>query len=141
MTRDDRDAEIADHVAYLDALCDAVLAQVDGPPPRIHVVGFSQGVATAARWLAHGHTRADHLVVWSGRLPADLFPMSDDHPLRRLRIDVVTGDADELATPEVRAEQQELLARNALAVHVHRHAGGHRMDADTLTALADAVRG
>ena len=139
MTREDREAEVADQVAYLDALCDGLLAQGDGPAPRLHVLGFSQGVATATRWLAHGRTRATRLVLWSGRIPADLFPMAADHPVRRLHIDIVTGDDDALATPDVLAEQEELRTRNGLQVTAHRHAGGHQLDADTLRSIVEAA--
>ena len=140
MTREDREAEIADHVAYLDAVCDAVLHGVS-PRPAIHVLGFSQGVATATRWIARGRTRAVHLVAWAGRIPDDIFPLEADSPLRHLAIDVVTGDADELATPVVREEQRTLLERNALAAAMHRHPDGHRLHAGTLLAVAAAQAG
>lgn len=136
MTREDRVAEIADQVEYIDAVCDTVLAPLQPASRRVHVLGFSQGVATATRWLAHGRTRASHVVLWSGRIPADLFPMSEDNPLRRLRIDVVTGAEDALATAEVLEEQRDLVERNGLAVTRHRHAGGHQLDAATLLAIA-----
>lgn len=136
MTREDREAEIADHVSYLDLLCDSILAQCGAARPRIHVLGFSQGVATATRWLAHGRTRADHLVLWAGRIPADLFPMPADHPIRRLDIDVVTGDDDPFATREVLDEQRDLLEGNALTVRSHRHPDGHRLHAATLISIA-----
>lgn len=136
MTREDREAEIADHVSYLDVLCDSILAQCGTARPRVHVLGFSQGVATATRWLTHGRTRADHLVLWAGRIPADLFPMAADHPIRRLEIDVVTGEDDPFATQEVLHEQRELLEGNSLAVRSHRHPDGHRLHAATLLAIA-----
>src|SRR5206468_1825615 len=45
MTREDRDAEIADYVEYLDALAAQVLGAVrrGERPPRVIVLGFSQG--------------------------------------------------------------------------------------------------
>lgn len=136
MTREDREAEIADQVEYLDAVCDAVLASHGGGSPSVHVIGFSQGVATTTRWLAHGRTRAARAILWSGRIPADLFPLPDDNPLRAMRIDIVSGAADPLATAEVLEEQRDLVARNRLAVTAHQHAGGHRIDGPTLVAIA-----
>lgn len=136
MTREDREAEIADHVGYLDALVGEVLARVDGPPPRVHVIGFSQGVATVTRWLAHGRIRADRLILWAGRIPPDLLPIGPAHPLRRLEIDIVSGTADEFATPEVLREQRELVEAAGLRPRWHRFAGGHHLHAETLRALA-----
>src|SRR6266550_3439645 len=51
MTREDRLNEIADYVKYLDA----VYADVFGGKPtaaRVRALGFSQGAATASRWVA-----------------------------------------------------------------------------------------
>ena len=62
MTREDRDHEIADHVAYLDALHDLVRPALPAAV-RLRVLGFSQGVATVARWLALGRARADQLIL------------------------------------------------------------------------------
>lgn len=141
MTREDRESEIADHVAYLDALHDRILSSLGGPPSSVHLLGFSQGVATITRWLSLGRVRADHLVLWAGRVPQDILPLGDDHPLRRARIDVVTGDEDEFATPAVLEEQRGLFAAAGLEPRMHRHPGGHRLDAATLRAIAEAVRG
>lgn len=139
MTREDRDAEIADQVEYLDAVCDAVLSRLGDVTPAVHVLGFSQGVATATRWLAHGRTRARRVVLWSGRIPADLFPLPAGSPLRAMHIDVVTGTTDPLATADVLDEQRELVARNALDVTSHVHPGGHRIDDAVLAAIASAA--
>lgn len=138
MTREDRQAEIGDQVEYLDAVCETVLSTVGNAAPTLHVLGFSQGVATATRWLAHGRTRVARAVLWSGRIPADLFPLADGSPLRVMQLDVVTGASDPLATGEVLEEQRELVKRNGLTVTSHQHAGGHRIDTATLRALAGA---
>ena len=55
MTREDREHEIDDHVRYLDALIE-LLQPTAGRRP-LHVLGYSQGVATVARWLARGRAR------------------------------------------------------------------------------------
>lgn len=141
MTREDRDAEIADHVRYLDAVVDEVRAMMPGASPAIHVLGFSQGVATATRWLARGRTRAHRVIAWAGRIPADLLPMGDSHPLRQVELDIVSGDADEHATPEVLREQRELVEGAGLRARWHRYAGGHRIHSETLLLLAGSAGG
>src|SRR2546430_248789 len=52
MTREDRHAEIADYVSYLDLLSAEVKHHLAGASPRIVFLGFSQGTATVSRWLA-----------------------------------------------------------------------------------------
>src|SRR5258707_6339251 len=71
MTREDRLADIEDYVGYLDALHAAVFRQVHPGSVQLVVMGFSQGVATAARWAARGR-RAERLVASGGVLPAEL---------------------------------------------------------------------
>src|SRR5215211_5481963 len=59
MTSEARELEIDDYVAYLDDLhahltADAVAGGADPDSLRVRVLGFSQGAATAARWVALG---------------------------------------------------------------------------------------
>ncbi len=51
MTAEDREAEIDDQVNYLDLLHDHIFELIDRASVRLWVVGFSQGTATAARWV------------------------------------------------------------------------------------------
>ena len=54
MTRDDRLAEIDDHVGFLNQLASLVLARCPAEV-EITVLGFSQGTATVSRWLSCAH--------------------------------------------------------------------------------------
>ena len=53
MTKEDRLHEIEDYLAYLDALCDQLFGHLENQP-EIVLLGFSQGTATAWRWLLKG---------------------------------------------------------------------------------------
>src|SRR4051812_1623967 len=57
MTREDRESEVGDYVEYLDLLLDEIRPRL-APGAAINVLGFSQGAATATRWVAHGRVRA-----------------------------------------------------------------------------------
>jgi alpha-beta hydrolase superfamily lysophospholipase len=126
MTREDRDAEIADYLGYLDQALEAATAAVPGGAPggggagvaALGVLGFSQGAATACRWAAHRRRRGlpapDALVLWGGALPHDLdLAGADGGALRALRLTLVVGDADEFATPALLAEQEPGWRRRA----------------------------
>ena len=71
MTREDRASEIADYVEYLDALYDDVAADAARSGARVNVIGFSQGAATATRWITHGSATAHRLVLWGGLIPPE----------------------------------------------------------------------
>jgi len=136
MTREDREREITDHVRYLDALYASVRKERGRARARVSVLGFSQGVATVCRWLARGSARADRLLLWGGRIPADIFPIADTSPLRSLILTIVVGSADEYISPLVVAEQEALLRAEKVPYEVYRFDGGHAIDAAMLAQLA-----
>lgn len=64
MTREDREHEMKDYVAYLNSLYDSLpLADFEG---RIIVLGFSQGVATVSRWAYRNPRNIDTLIFYAG---------------------------------------------------------------------------
>lgn len=136
MTREDRLAEIGDHVRYLDLLVEELTRRRGGGFPRITVLGFSQGVATVSRWLALGATRADHVIVWSGLMPSDV--MTDAHrPLfGGAKLTVVVGETDPLVEPARITAELEKLDTVGIRYEVVRFGGGHELDAAVLRQLA-----
>src|SRR3954468_9611646 len=71
MTREDREAEIADYVEYLDALHTEIAATPASFGATVGVLGFSQGTATATRWVTHSKAHVDRLVLWGGLMPPE----------------------------------------------------------------------
>ena len=141
MTREDRDAEIADHVRYLDLVAAEVRHHLAGASPRIVVLGFSQGVATVCRWLAVSELRADQLVLWGGLIPPELDAAAWAERLHEASITLVAGDEDELLTPKLVAREAERLSAAGVAFTMQRFASGHTIDADALEALAASFAG
>ncbi len=134
MTREDRLAEIDDYVSYLDRLHDRILERLRRPEIRLRILGYSQGVATAARWAARGKAEIDELVLWGSPLPHDL----DDAAMERIgstRLTLVGGSRDPFLTEAHREEQSSLLRRHGVRFDSKRFEGGHRLDDDTLRAL------
>lgn len=135
MTREDRLAEIADYVAYLDAVYAQVFESVTRDSVTATVLGFSQGVATAVRWLSRGKARAERLILWAGALPPDLDREAAQR-LRQTRVLLVTGSRDRIAGVEAREVEDEQLATIGLSVERAAFEGGHRLDAALLRELA-----
>ena len=140
MTRDDREAEIADQVTYLDLVAGEVRQHRTGASPRLVVFGFSQGTATACRWLAASEFRADHLVLWAGGIPPELDLAAWSAQLRGASITLVAGDADTMVTPEAVAREAERLSSAGVAFHAQRFPGEHRVDADALVLVAESLQ-
>jgi predicted esterase len=69
MTRQDRDLAIADNLAYVSCVLQAVTAERGITRPLVFV-GFSQGGAMAYRAAAHG--ASDGLIILAADLPPDV---------------------------------------------------------------------
>lgn len=135
MTREDRLTEIADYVRYLDAVYGAVGAETS---QRVVVLGFSQGTATAARWLAMGTARADRLILWGGEVPPDLDLAAARPRWGETALTLVVGSADQYITPKVLARDEERLRAHDIRYRVERFEGGHEIPADVLVRVASA---
>ncbi|MCB9184983.1 MAG: phospholipase [Flavobacteriales bacterium] len=136
MTREDRLHEIEDHVAYLDALVEQLRSQAR-PDASIHALGFSQGVATVARWSVQGRTGLRQLVLWAGGIPPEL----DREALakwRGLRIDLVLGDQDEYASAKDLDAQAVRLEQAGVHCCKHLFEGGHKLEPVTLRRVMGA---
>jgi len=135
MTREDRQHEIADYVRYLDRLADTLL-QRTAPAPRVTVLGFSQGVATAARWTALGRVRADRLILWGDWLPPDLDPGATRRAWAGSEVVLVRGDRDPVVADARERDAEAARIREAgLAVRHVGYQGGHDIDAAVLGGL------
>jgi predicted esterase len=137
MTREDRESEIADYLAYLDTVHASMLASTAGAakPPAITVLGFSQGGATAARWVASGRVNAARLVVWGSQFPPELDLADTGAPLRRAEVTLVIGTSDIYATPKIVAKETSRLSDAGFPYRLVTFQGGHRLDDNTLRAL------
>lgn len=136
MTREDREAEIADYVDYLDRLHEHLRSAC--PDASLSMLGFSQGVATVCRWAAFGHARAARLVLWSGPVPPDLDLARLAARVGDTRVTIVAGAADAIvAAADAEADAARLRAA-AVPCDVVRHDGGHAIDPDVLARFAMA---
>ena len=136
MTREDRDSEIADYVEYLDALAAVLLAGRDRDRIRLVAFGFSQGVATAMRWLALGQTRVDRFIAWSGSVPHDLDLSAARDRFGARPIAYAFGDADPLFEASRIAQQYELMRAGGVAFEPVPFPGAHTIHGPTLVRVA-----
>ena len=130
MTRLDRDNEIADYVDFLDAVHGETVKHAS----KVTALGFSQGVATACRWVAAGHSRIDHLIAWAGQLPPDVDPTV--YAKLSGGVTLVRGTTDEYATWIAEGDHDARLSAAGVTPRVLTFDGGHRMDRLTLDQIA-----
>ena len=138
MTREDRESEIADYVAYLDQLYQLVVGGIQRVPARVVVLGFSQGAATAARWMAAKKPMVTDLVLWGGSVPSDI-PLSRTS-FGNARLSLVFGEQDRQTPASWIEDQSRSLSAAGLDHEVVRFAGGHEITEDALRMLAQRPR-
>lgn len=133
MTMEARLDDIADNLAYLDAVY-AWCAPRLAADARLTVLGFSQGSATAARWVASGTAPVHRHIVWGSTFPPDV-TLAAPAPLHRPDTWLVIGTRDQYATPKIVAAERARLDAAELRYRLVSFEGGHRLDDDTLRTI------
>ncbi len=126
MTREDRENEITDQLGYLDALVKELRGERTDVP--IHVLGFSQGVATACRWSLLGKTKMDRMVLWAGSLPPEPTFAELRTAWAHLTVEVVLGSEDPFAGEKELQATTARLEAAGVQYRLHRFTGGHALE-------------
>jgi len=131
MTRQDRDAAIADNIEYVNRAVDAA---VGNESSALVYLGFSQGASMAARAAAHGKRRPSGLVILGGDIPADVRQIESGNRFSTLPVLVGVGSGDTWYQKLVDADLQFLRDRG-VSPHVVRFDGGHEFTDDFRSAV------
>ena len=141
MTREDREHEIEDYIAYLDRVASEALEgfAARSAPPRLVVLGFSQGTATVGRWITRGAIRPAHIIIWGGFLPPELDLASPDATLRTSSLHVLIGERDRFTSANRVAEEDKRLHSSGVPYELIRYPGGHGISRERLIELARSL--
>lgn len=137
MTREDRENEIADYVSYLDTLYDEIMSKMNAQKVSVTVLGFSQGGATANRWVTRGRARVQRLIMWGALLATDADLNQAAAFFRNVSLVIVYGKRDQYADEGMIANYEKLLKEKGIPFELITFDGGHRMDRETLRRLAE----
>jgi len=125
-------------VAYLDQVQAQISQQMRGSPPPVTVLGFSQGVATATRWVTRGAVEPVRLVLWGDFTPPDLNLERATIALADVDVVMVRGDEDAALAPELASAEAARLAGANIRYRTQTYRGGHEIDPAALQALVEA---
>ncbi|MEM7370689.1 MAG: dienelactone hydrolase family protein [Bacteroidota bacterium] len=133
MTKEDRLNEIEDQQTYLNQALKEIKALFPAPGqgPRICVLGFSQGAATAWRWILKQQIDIDAFVIWASQPPEEYSPEMD-RCLASIPFYFVYGTKDQFISPEKGQELVSQLSGRYSNLQVLSFDGTHDLDAETL---------
>ncbi|QIP17128.1 phospholipase [Spirosoma aureum] len=136
LTREDRECEISDFLAYLNSLYDLILEGHSTDDLHVTLLGFSQGAATACRWLNDSHIRANRLILWAGYFPNGLRELIDPDKLKNVDTHYVYGRQDQYIAQLDNVDRYLYqLQIDAPGLKITPFNGGHQVNPDVLTEL------
>jgi predicted esterase len=129
MTKEWREEDIRLNTLTLDLLHAEILKS--HAPEKITVIGFSQGGATAARWLAHGNIPCDHFISWASVYPPDL--AIEEHQNLARKNTFVLGTEDEFFP---KSDREKLIADyQSKGIFTSSFEGTHDIHKETLISI------
>lgn len=138
MTKEDRLNEIDDYLQYLNTLYEHICGQANFPKKaNSFVLGFSQGVATAVRWVYDQRINFDHLIMWAGGFPPDVDFSKTSLVLAGKSLSFVYGLQDELiTTAQFEAEMQQMIDKQ-ISPKVITFEGKHELNGEILEGFVN----
>lgn len=132
LTKENTEAEIENVLEYLEAVYTAEALQ---NAPQLILLGYSQGVSVATRWVARNKIECSHLVLCSGGLPVEL-QKEDFEFLTNLKVSLVYGTKDEYLN-EDRMAKEHVKAKDLFGekLNIIPFEGGHEMNAKIISEL------
>ncbi len=136
MTKEDRENDILDNIAFLDLVYSQVNHLLPNQQIKINVLGFSQGVATALRWVGNTAFKVNQLICWAGSPPpeTELTPLLIR--LRAITITQVFGDSDPFFNEQNQIIIISQMVAQGLNVNAISFQGKHELNQSILQRLA-----
>jgi predicted esterase len=138
MTKQDRLNDIADQFNYLEELTRDYLKYLPNDV-QLHVLGFSQGVATGFRWIGKTNLSIQSLICWAGSFPLDVDYALIASKFRPINMQVAFGNQDAFISVQEAQKLIGQLREQGINLKSHVYAGGHRLQLDLLDELIGEV--
>ena len=132
MTREDRLHEIDDYVAYLESVQRDIFKDFSSENIHITMLGFSQGTATACRWVNESVLKCNRLILWGGYFANGILELVEKERLPSQDTHFVYGNKDEYLNQLNPAEYLEKLEVELPILRILEYKGGHAIDQKVL---------
>ena len=136
MTKEERESDIEENSNYLNALIGNVFREIGHENVQLNILGFSQGGATACRWVFRSKMKVDNLILWAGDVPKDTLTKENKAKWNTIKTHLVMGKKDHLISEEIRAMFIKLVSQYELNYKLTQYDGDHRIYPEVLVKLA-----
>lgn len=126
LTREDTAEETKNVLAYVDAIWKA---ENISDAANLIILGYSQGVSIATRWISSRKIQCEHLILHSGGIPKELEPTHFDHMDAETAVLYMYGTRDEYIDQTRKTQEIEKATKlfgNRLSVEAFE--GGHEVN-------------
>jgi predicted esterase len=134
MTKHDRELDIENNLSYLETLVKSELKDILTPNEysnkKIIVLGFSQGAATASRWIAHTDYKISDFLVWGGMIAHDIDAIF--YQKMKDKITLFYGDQDEFISEEGLKTSLMKLEKLGISPKLVPYKGSHKIYTEVL---------
>ncbi|MCB0754453.1 MAG: phospholipase [Flavobacteriales bacterium] len=135
MTKDDREQEIIDQSNYINRVLEDAGVDPNSEKYNLIVLGFSQGTATAIRWMVNNNFRPEHLVMWAGSFPHDINASEKPEIFDGLSLHYAYGDEDQFLKDVDMNEKLQEMKKTGMDIRSWTFHGKHVMDKPTLAKI------
>lgn len=134
LTRENTVTETQNVLNYVDAV---YKKEIDGKIPNFIVLGYSQGVSIATRWLATRKMQCNKLVLHSGGIPNELNPSDFEFLDANTEVIYLYGNRDQYIT-EARKTEEHLKGSKLFKdrLHIKVFDGIHEVNKEYLLKLS-----
>jgi len=129
LTKEQTEAETENVLNYLD---EVYKAENLNNAPRLIVLGYSQGVSVATRWIARRKIECHELIMHSGKVPAEL-KTEDFQFLKKTNFTFIYGTEDEyLKNGIIKVEEKRLKELFPNNFEIKTYKGGHEVNTEII---------
>lgn len=130
MTKENRELDIHNYISMLNNLHTKLKKEKEWK--AIHVLGFSQGVATAFRWIADEKIKPSHFLMCSGMIPSDVHLQGENSIFKAIKSTYFSGTNDIYKTEEAVLAFQQKLKESNLDITMVEFDGGHEVNLEAV---------
>jgi len=138
MTKQDRLNDIEDYVNYLNEVYLEIKNMVS-PSCFIHVLGFSQGVSTAIRWICKSKLQLNSLSLLAGKIPEDIDYNLYSKKINTLNPKIIFGNNDEFYSTKSINDELNFIKSSGLNFKYIEFDGGHKLKKNIITKLGTII--